>query len=97
MSVSQAEFKASLFPLTVLQLQDDNLDNLSLQLKETLKAAADFFYRAPIIVNIEKIRNQKLNFKQLKKTIEKNYFVFFTFFFNLRPFSFLFCFEDNPL
>jgi len=75
MPQSSAQLKGSLFPLSVLQLEDSNLDNLQQQLASKLAQAPSFFYRAPLVVNIDKIGDETLDFSLLKQSIEEKDFI----------------------
>ena len=72
MSTSSAEFKGSLFPLSVLQLEDPSLSSLSNQLANKLAQAPSFFFRAPLVINIEKIADAPIDFELLKTIVEQN-------------------------
>lgn len=71
----EAEIKGSLFPLSILQWEGTNLDILAKQLERKLEQSKAFFYRAPLVINIEKTQGALLNFTQLKKLIETYDFV----------------------
>lgn len=75
MPQSSAQLKGSLFPLSVLQLEDNNLDKLQQQLENKLEQAPSFFYRAPLVVNIENIQECEIDFSQLKQSIEAKDFI----------------------
>lgn len=75
MSNTTAELKGSLFPLSILQLQDNDLTKLVTQLKNKQAQAPSFFYRAPLVINIETLENQQINFVLLKSTIEQLDFI----------------------
>lgn len=75
MSNNSAELKGTLFPLSVLQLEDANLDKLQCQLENKLAQAPSFFFRAPLVINIEKITDDRLDFTGLKRVIEHNDFI----------------------
>ena len=75
MSTSSAEFKGSLFPLSVLQLEDPSLSSLSNQLANKLAQAPSFFFRAPLVINIEKIADAPIDFELLKTIVEQNDFI----------------------
>jgi len=70
-----AQLKGSLFPLSVLQLEDNNLDKLKQQLASKLEQAPSFFYRAPLVINIEHIGDKELDFSLLKRSIEEKDFI----------------------
>lgn len=73
---TSAHLKGSLFPLSVLQLQDNDLDKLGKQLENKIKQAPAFFSKAPLVVNIESVKDAQIDFKKLKEKIEINDFVF---------------------
>ncbi len=73
---NSAEIKGSLFPLSVLHLEDNDLEKLQQQLESKVQQAPAFFYRAPIAVNIEKLTDAELDFAELKQIIEAKDFVF---------------------
>ncbi|NRA19057.1 MAG: septum site-determining protein MinC [Oceanospirillaceae bacterium] len=73
--IKETEIKGSLFPLSILQLDGTDLAVLTAQLDARLQQTKDFFYRAPLVINIEKTQGALLNFKQLKQVIETRDFV----------------------
>jgi septum site-determining protein MinC len=75
MSNTSAELKGSLFPLSVLQLEDVDLTKLQSQLTNKLAQAPSFFFRAPLVINIEKINDDALDFATLKRIVEENDFI----------------------
>ena len=75
MTNTTAELKGSLFPLSILQLEDNDLTKLVNQLQNKLAQAPSFFYRAPLVINIEKLENQQIDFSLLKSTIEQLDFI----------------------
>lgn len=75
MPTTSAELKGSLFPLSILQLEDNNLDKLQQQLDNKLKQAPSFFFRAPLVVNIEHVVEQAIDFSALKQSIEAKDFI----------------------
>lgn len=75
MPQTSAQLKGSLFPLSVLQLEDNNLDKLQSQLANKLSEAPAFFFRAPVVVNVEGLANHQLDFGLLKSTIEQSDFI----------------------
>jgi len=75
MSNASAELKGSLFPLSVLQLDDTDLSKLQSQLTNKLAQAPSFFFRAPLVINIEKITEDSLDFATLKQIVEQNDFI----------------------
>jgi len=75
MPTTSAELKGSLFPLSILQLEDNNLERLRSQLDNKLKQAPAFFFRAPLVVNIEQVNDQEIDFPNLKQSIEEKNFI----------------------
>lgn len=75
MPQTSAQLKGSLFPLSVLQLEDNNLEKLQQQLESKLEQAPSFFYRAPLVVNIEQIGDADIDFSLLKQSIEAKDFI----------------------
>ena len=75
MPTTSAELKGSLFPLSILQLEDNNLEKLQRQLDNKLKQAPSFFFRAPLVVNIEQVQEQSIDFVALKQSIEEKDFI----------------------
>lgn len=51
------EIKAGLFPLTVLRLLTEDIEQASRQLQELLRKAPDFFTGAPIIIDLQAIES----------------------------------------
>ena len=72
---SSAQLKGSLFTLSVLQLEDNDMEKLKQQLDNKLKQAPSFFFRAPLVVNIDQISDCDIDFVLLKKLIEAKDFV----------------------
>jgi len=75
MPQTSAQLKGSLFPLSVLQLEDNNLEKLQQQLENKLSQAPSFFFRAPLVVNIEQLGDSEIDFLDLKQAIEKKDFI----------------------
>lgn len=75
MPTSSAELKGSLFPLSILVLEDNNLEKLQQQLDNKLKQAPAFFFRAPLVVNIEQVNEEEIDFSALKQAIENKDFI----------------------
>ncbi|MEH6442512.1 MAG: septum site-determining protein MinC [Oceanospirillaceae bacterium] len=73
--VKDVEIKGSLFPLSILQLEAADLSILATQLERKRQQAKDFFYRAPLVINIEKTQGALFDFKQLKQVIEDHHFI----------------------
>nr|MBS0021690.1 septum site-determining protein MinC [Gammaproteobacteria bacterium] len=53
------EIKGGLFPLTVLRLLKDNIEEASRQIEELLRKAPDFFTGAPVIIDLKPIENAR--------------------------------------
>jgi len=49
------QFKGSLFTLTILQIQSDNIEKIEAHLTETIKKAPNFFTHAPIVLDVTEI------------------------------------------
>lgn len=75
MPTTSAELKGSLFPLSILVLEDNDLDKLQQQLDNKLKQAPAFFFRAPLVVNIEQVNEENIDFLALKQAIEAKDFI----------------------
>jgi len=74
-AIKDVEIKGSLFPLSILQLEDADLSALSAQLEKKLTHSKDFFYRAPLVINIEKTQGALFDFAQLKQILETHHFI----------------------
>jgi len=74
-AIKDVEIKGSLFPLSILQLEDVDLSALSAQLEKKLTHSKDFFYRAPLVINIEKTHGALFDFAQLKQILESHQFI----------------------
>lgn len=70
MSQAVFELKGSLFTISVIHINEYNLPSLSTALKEKVSQAPKFFYRAPVIVNIDLISESDIDFTALKTCIE---------------------------
>ena len=75
------QLKGRLFTLSVLQLQNMDTQQLDKELAEKIKLAPKFFERAPVVIDVSKIKsenntenkpNDNINFKELKTIIEKH-------------------------
>lgn len=75
LEINNIEIKGSLFPLSILQLEATDLSILALQLEQKRLQAKDFFYRAPLVINIEKTLGELFDFSQLKSIVEQQHFV----------------------
>lgn len=65
MSEQAIDLKGSLFTLSVLHLSQDDLPKLKDKLKVKIEQAPGFFYRAPIVVNIDKLNDVTLDFAEI--------------------------------
>lgn len=66
------QFKASFSPCTILQLNCYDLEGLEKQLPDTIKHAPNLFLGAPIIIDLEKIKNViHIDFAAIKKILIK--------------------------
>ncbi len=79
------QLKGRLFTLSVIQLQNMETKQLDEELAEKIKLAPKFFERAPVVIDVSKIKsknnpenntennpNDNINFKELKTIIEKH-------------------------
>jgi septum site-determining protein MinC len=53
------EIKAGLFPLTVLRLLKDNIEEATQQIEALLHRAPDFFTGAPVVIDLQPMENAK--------------------------------------
>ncbi|EWH12138.1 septum formation inhibitor [Catenovulum agarivorans DS-2] len=70
MSDTNIELKGSGFTLSVLHLQNNDLTAAAQALESKISQAPQFFMMAPIVVNIEKLNGEAVDFQQLKQTFE---------------------------
>jgi septum site-determining protein MinC len=63
------ELKGSLFTLSVLHLTQNDLPLLHSSLQAKIEQAPRFFYRAPIVVNIDGLDDQPIDFIQLREIV----------------------------
>ena len=75
MSEQTIELKGSLFTLSVLHLIQNDLHELKSALKAKIEQAPGFFFCAPVVVNIEKLVDDIIDFGALKAVIEEMSFV----------------------
>lgn len=75
MSSSSSEIKGRLFSLSVLQLENSDLKQLAQQLDNKISQSGDFFFRAPIVINVEKVADEELDYQALKTLITQRDFV----------------------
>ena len=71
MSEQIFELKGNLFTLSVLHLYSTDIALLAEQLYVKIAQAPRFFEGAPIVVNLEEIKNSSLDFEHLKSLIER--------------------------
>lgn len=69
---SSFKLKGSLFTLSVLQLQNLNLNQLERELGEKIQLAPKFFYHTPIVIDIQKVSDQPVDFSAIKTILEKS-------------------------
>ncbi|NQZ08516.1 MAG: septum site-determining protein MinC [Algicola sp.] len=69
MSEQAIELKGSLFTLSVLHLVQNDLHELKSSLKAKIEQAPGFFFRAPVVVNIEKLADEVIDFNALRAVI----------------------------
>lgn len=64
-------FKGNLFTLTVIHLVDHDLEQLRQAIQLKIDQAPSFFYRAPVVININKLPDISLDFKAIQHIINK--------------------------
>ncbi|WP_199608949.1 septum site-determining protein MinC [Flocculibacter collagenilyticus] len=69
MSQASFELKGNLFTISVLHMKSYDLDCLKLSLEDKLAQAPNFFYRAPIIINISTLENSTIDFVAIKELV----------------------------
>jgi septum site-determining protein MinC len=69
MSEQIFELKGNLFTLSVLNLYQNDIQTLSKQLDEKISQAAKFFHGAPIVINLQSVADQTIDFATLKQTL----------------------------
>jgi septum site-determining protein MinC len=71
------QFKGGLYTLTTLNILDNNLSLLDNQLKEKISQAPNFFFNAPIIIDLKMLnaRDLPIDLSGLKKVLLKNNFI----------------------
>mgnify|MGYP006197652125 CR=1 FL=1 len=70
MSDHSFELKGSLFPLSVLYCQDLSAAAVKTQLQQKLAQAPAFFYRAPVVINVESV-TQVPDFEAIAQVFEE--------------------------
>lgn len=69
MSEQIFELKGNLFTLPVLHLFKNDLDSLISQLDEKIAQVPKFFFGAPIVVNLQSVPNEHIDFAKLKQAL----------------------------
>lgn len=69
MSEQIFELKGNLFTLSVLHLFKHDLNSLQKQLEEKIAQVPKFFFGAPIVVNLEKVKDVEIDFAALKSML----------------------------
>lgn len=72
MSEQTIDLKGSLFTLSVLHLSEADLLSLAQKLQSKIAQAPGFFYRAPIVVNIDRLAESDIDFAALIEVIRQN-------------------------
>lgn len=66
------KLKGSLFTLSVLQLMTADLDSFERDLKEKVASAPKFFNFTPMVIDVQNLHTQDLDFKKLRSILEAN-------------------------
>ena len=61
------DLKGSVFTLPVLQIHSNSIEAIESELTERLSAALKFFQHAPVVIDLEKLAGQELDFSALLK------------------------------
>lgn len=70
------QLKGGLYPLTALQLLETNLAVFEEQLTAKIQQAPKFFYHAPIVVDLQKLKaGSSIDIKKLKELLLQNHLV----------------------
>lgn len=69
MSQSVFELKGSLFTLSVLHIYDANISSVKAAIQEKLSQAPNFFYRAPVVANLESLDVETFDFHALNEAL----------------------------
>lgn len=71
------QLKGGLYPFTALQLLHSKLEALETQLIEKIRQAPKFFYRAPVVVDLQLLppSEQDLAFDQLLQLLQKHHLI----------------------
>jgi len=65
------DLKGSVFTLPVLQICSGSIDAIESELTERLSAALKFFKHAPVVIDLEKLSGQNLDFSALLKLLAR--------------------------
>ncbi|TAA48606.1 MULTISPECIES: septum site-determining protein MinC [Corallincola] len=71
MSQTALELKGSAFTLSVLKLSSTEIDAIAAQLEQKIAQVPHFFDRAPIVVDLEMLAEQSIDFEALKSCLEQ--------------------------
>ncbi|MDP5214212.1 septum site-determining protein MinC [Pseudoalteromonas tunicata] len=69
MSEQIFELKGNLFTLSVLHVYQNDIPMLVKQLDEKISQAPKFFYGAPIVINLQSVAEQQIDFIKLKQVL----------------------------
>lgn len=70
------QLKGGLYPLTALQLLETNLAVFEEQLTVKIQQAPKFFYHAPIVIDLQKLKSgSSIDIKKLKELLLQNHLV----------------------
>jgi septum site-determining protein MinC len=64
--------KGSLFPLSVLEFADKNLEDFEQDLKDLVKQAPNFFQNTPIVLDVHKTSSLSLPLAEIRKIMKAN-------------------------
>jgi len=65
------DLKGAVFTLPVLQIQSNSMDAIESELTERLSAALRFFQHAPVVIDLQKVPDQSLDFSALLKLLAR--------------------------
>lgn len=65
------DLKGAVFTLPVLQIQSNSMDAVEFELTERLSAALRFFQHAPVVIDLQKVQDQSLDFSALLKLLAR--------------------------
>lgn len=66
------ELRGSLFPLSVLELTQNNVDSLDEDIKDLIKQAPKFFQNIPIVLDVYKMGGTDLDLVKIRATLKEN-------------------------